>query len=76
MAAIGIPDVTTTCIVGSKGWYGKYSPFGDQPNDGIVLEAELQTEKYTDVVRIYARHPVLPMRSGLWQVIHGRLTQA
>jgi len=76
MVVIGIPDVATTCIVGSKGWYGKYSPFGDQPNDGIVLEAELQTEKYTDVVRIHARHPVLPMRSGLWPVIHGRLTQA
>jgi hypothetical protein len=75
MAIIGVPDVATTCIVGSKGWYGKYSPFGDQPNDGIVLEAELQTEKYTDVVRIHARHPVLPMSSRLWPVIHGRLRQ-
>jgi hypothetical protein len=73
MEAIGLPSVPTTCVVGTKGFRGRYSPLGDRPNDSIVLESELCTGLFSDVVRIAARHPFLPASPDLWPIIHDRL---
>lgn len=73
MSAIGIPDVIITCIAGTKGFRGNYSPFGAHSNDGLVLDVELRIEMFADVVRIHASHPILPACKDLSSVIHNRL---
>jgi hypothetical protein len=40
MAALPRPDVPTTIVAGTAGWYGRWSPFGAEPNDGVVAVAE------------------------------------
>jgi len=74
MAAIGLPDVPTTCIVGTRSWQGRWSPWGQQANDGIVLEAELCLDRFRHVVALPAYHPLLPANAGLCDIICERLT--
>jgi pimeloyl-ACP methyl ester carboxylesterase len=40
IAAVATPCVATTCIVGTAGWRGNWSPFQDEENDGIVATTE------------------------------------
>lgn len=74
MQAIGTPSIPTTCVVGTKGFNGHRSPFGQRPNDSIVLESELCTELFSDVVRFAVRHPFLPATPELSRIIHQRLS--
>ena len=74
MQAIGIPAIPTTCVVGTKGFSSRRSPFGKQANDGIVLESELCTELFSDVVRVAVRHPFLPATQELSRIVHHRLS--
>ena len=68
MNGIHIPSIPTTCVVGTSGLDSR-----GQPNDSIVLESELCTERFSDVVRIATRHPFLPATRELSNVIHQRL---
>ena len=74
MEAIGTPSIPTTCVVGTKGFNSRWSPFGMRPNDSIVLESELCTELFPDVVRIAVCHPFLPATQELARIIHHRLS--
>jgi hypothetical protein len=73
MGAIGIPAIPTTCVLGTRGLLGRYSPFGNLPNDSIVLESEICVDLFSDVVRVEARHPFLPASPQLVRIIHQRL---
>lgn len=73
MDAIPMPSVPTTCIVGSKGLTGRFSPFGNQPNDCMVLESELGLEYCDDVVRVAVRHPYMPASALVHRVVLDRL---
>jgi hypothetical protein len=75
MDAIGIPGVPTTCVVGINGSRSRYFPLGAQANDGLVLESELRTDLFSDVVRIAATHPFLPASRHVWPIIHHRLCE-
>lgn len=76
MKAIGTPPIPTTCVVGTKGFSTRRMPLEKRPNDGIVLESELCTELFSDVVRIAVRHPFLPATQELSCIIHQRLSTA
>jgi hypothetical protein len=41
--SLPLPEVPCTIVAGTSGWRGRWSPFGSEPNDGIVAvrEAEL-----------------------------------
>lgn len=73
MAAIGLPRLSTTCVAGTRGVRGRWSPFGNKPNDTVVLVSELHTEKFTDVVYLDCRHPSLPANAAVSQIIQDRL---
>lgn len=73
MRAIAMPTLPTTCVIGSKGFTGRRSPFGDKANDSVVLESELCPQLFSDVVRIAARHPMLPSHRDLAPLVHRRL---
>ncbi|HEY9102508.1 hypothetical protein [Chitinimonas sp.] len=73
MDTIAMPTVPTTCIVGSMGFTGRLSPFGEQPNDSIVLESELGLERFDDVARVAVRHPYMPASRLVHQVLFDRL---
>ncbi|MDR2244159.1 MAG: alpha/beta hydrolase [Burkholderiales bacterium] len=40
MAALPTPSMPTTVYVGTRGWRGRFSPFADEVNDGILSVAE------------------------------------
>ncbi|MCL2308762.1 MAG: alpha/beta hydrolase [Proteobacteria bacterium] len=40
MAALPIPSMPVTVYVGTRGWRGRFSPFADEPNDGILSVTE------------------------------------
>lgn len=73
MQAIAMPSLPVTCVVGSKGYTGPRSPFGNEPNDSMVLESELCPQLFSDVVHIAARHPMLPSHHDLARIVHQRL---
>lgn len=73
MAAIGLPALPTTCIAGTRGLTGRYSPFGTQANDSIVRTAELSLERFDDVVTLPLRHPMLPASAAVGAAIASRL---
>lgn len=73
MAAIGLPRLSTTCVAGTRGIHGRWSPFGNEPNDTVVLLSELHTEKFTDVVYLDCWHPSIPANAAVSRIIQDRL---
>ena len=51
MAALPIPSIPTTVYVGTRGWRGRFSPFGDEPNDGILSVSETQFSETSPNIR-------------------------
>lgn len=65
MAVIGSLAVQTTNIIGVKGWRGKFSPFGDDENDGVVAVSEVYAEWVGEEIHVPVIHTLLP---ASWQV--------
>jgi hypothetical protein len=42
MATLPMPDMPTKIYAGNAGLTGRYSPFGDEPNDGLLMVKETQ----------------------------------
>ncbi|MES2048327.1 MAG: alpha/beta hydrolase [Pseudomonadota bacterium] len=60
MATIAGLKVPNTSIVGIKGINGRYSPFLDELNDGIVAVSEAQAEWIGKEIRVPVIHTFLP----------------
>lgn len=60
MAAIPGAAVPTVAIAGTKGVNGRFSPFGSEPNDGIVTLGEICAGNFAEVVRVPVVHTLLP----------------
>lgn len=73
MADIGIPTCPITGIAGTKGWSGRLSPFGKEPNDGIVSLSEVSADWLTDQVTVPVIHSWLPASDLVAQIILKRL---
>jgi hypothetical protein len=55
----GIPrlDVPCTVIAGTRGIGGRWSPFGTEPNDGLVAVAETVLREADESLTVPSRHP-------------------
>lgn len=60
MAKISKLSVPNTSIVGIKGINGKYSPFLDEPNDGVVAASEVRADWIGEEIRVPVIHTFLP----------------
>jgi len=58
-AALPEPAVPYTVIAGTRGPRGRWSPFGDEPNDGVVAVSETRVRDDDPVVLVRATHTFL-----------------
>lgn len=61
MASLPIPDVPTRIYAGTRGITGRFSPFGNEPNDGILKVSETFLSGI-ETREVYATHTFI-MRS-------------
>lgn len=57
--SVPIPAVPYTLVAGTAGPIGRWSPFGDEPNDGLVAVAETQIRPTDEPVLVPALHTFL-----------------
>jgi hypothetical protein len=57
----GIPATTVPCtvIAGTRGINGRWSPFGNEANDGLVAVSETELDGAEESVTVPARHPFI-----------------
>lgn len=73
MAAVGAVRVPTTSIVGIGGPARRFTPFPNEPNDGVVSLAEVSAAWIHDQVQVASLHTFLPMSQGVARIILQRL---
>jgi alpha-beta hydrolase superfamily lysophospholipase len=74
-AALPVPRVPRTIIAGTAGPRGRWSPFGDEPNDGIVAVDETRLSDDDQVMLRPVTHTFMMNDAGVQQVIRQTLTQ-
>ena len=57
MAAIPPPDVPCTVVAGTRGINGRWSPFGNTENDGLVAVPETELAGADEWITLPLRHP-------------------
>jgi pimeloyl-ACP methyl ester carboxylesterase len=73
MADIAASTGPVTGIAGTRGFSGRLSPFGHEPNDGIVALSEVSADWLTDQVQLPVIHSLLPSSAQVANIILGRL---
>ena len=73
MSEVGPASVPTTVIAGVRGLAGRHSPFGGEPNDGLVSVSEVSAEWLVDQVRVPIVHTLLPSSRRVAEIILKRL---
>lgn len=66
--AIPHPAVPTTAVAGTRGWHGRRSPFGDEPNDGVVAVSEAALDG-AELVQLPLPHTFLMNGRGVAELI-------
>jgi hypothetical protein len=51
-----VPTVPHTVIAGTRGFTGRWSPFGDEPNDGVVAVSETILDAEVPPQAVHAAH--------------------
>jgi pimeloyl-ACP methyl ester carboxylesterase len=69
LARIPTPTVPCTVIAGTRGINGRWSPFGDEPNDGLVAVSETRLDGAEEWISVPARHPFIMNDPGVRQLI-------
>lgn len=69
MQRIGIPQVPVIGIAGVKGFSKWLSPFGQEPNDGIVSLSEVTAEWLSGQVKLPIVHSLLPSSARVAHII-------
>ncbi len=59
MAALPAPAVPCTVVVGTRGFPPRLSPFGDEPNDGLVAVAEVAPVEGVETLMLARGHTFL-----------------
>ncbi|MGD8785551.1 MAG: alpha/beta fold hydrolase [Thioalkalispiraceae bacterium] len=75
MGRIGAPQVATTGIAGVRGLKSRHSPFGEEPNDGIVALAETDAVWLADKIQVPVVHTLLPASSKVADIIINKVSQ-
>ncbi len=75
-AGLPLPDVPYTIVAGTAGPTGRWSPFGDAPNDGIVAVSETRIRDEDALVVLPVTHTFMMNNARVHEVIHQALTPA
>lgn len=73
MGSIPGPEVPYTLITGTSGRTGRWSPFGDEPNDWVVSLSEARVTDSDEVVTVPANHTFLMNHREVAAVIVGQI---
>lgn len=69
MSSVAILNGPTTAIVGVAVPRGRLSPFGDEPNDGVVSGSEVSASWMSNRVEVEQLHTFLPASASVANVI-------
>ncbi len=69
MSSVGALTIPTTAIVGVAGPRGRLSPFGEEPNDGVVADSEVSASWVSTKVEVQHLHTFLPASASVANVI-------
>lgn len=72
--ALPAPDVPYTLIAGTAGPRGRWSPFGDEPNDGVVAVSEVSIRDDDRPVLVPAWHTLLMNHPAARNVVIDMMT--
>lgn len=75
MNVIGPLTVPTMGIVGIRGMSGRYTPFGDEANDGLVSVSEVAASWLSSCVHVPVFHTLLPSSTLVANLIVQDLAQ-
>jgi hypothetical protein len=75
MRQIGPTTVATTGIAGIRGVAGRFSPFGDEANDGVVSVSEVDAGWLAHRVRLPVPHTLLPASTQVTHIIVQAISQ-
>ncbi len=75
MNSLPWPAMPCYVYAGTGGPTGKYSPFGDQPNDGILTVAETKIVSSTPVIQVPSLHTFIMNSRQVAEDIANTLTQ-
>lgn len=73
MQQIAPCSVPVTSFVGTKGLHGRYTPFGDEVNDGVVTESEIQANWISEAIKVPVVHSWMPASKCISNLILERL---
>lgn len=73
MEHIGAHSIPTTSILGVAGWRGKFSPFQNEMNDGIVAVCEASAAWIAERICIPVFHTYMPSNKRVAQMILERI---
>jgi Alpha/beta hydrolase family len=68
-AALPVPEVPYTIVAGTAGSRGRWSPFGGEPNDGIVAVSETRIRDQDEIVLLPVTHTFMMNNRDLQAVI-------
>ncbi len=69
MSTVAPLSIPTTAIVGIAGPRGRLSPFGEEPNDGVVSDSEVSASWVHNKVELQHLHTFLPASASVANVI-------
>ena len=69
MAAIGLLTLPTTSIVGVRGIGFRWTPFGNEQNDGVVSISEVSADWISNQILVPVIHTLLPSSDRVIQII-------
>jgi hypothetical protein len=73
MAAVPSPGVPCTVVVGTRGFPEGLSPFGQEPNDGLVAVTEVMPGEGVETVRLPRGHTFLMNAGEVREIIRNHM---
>jgi hypothetical protein len=73
MSSISGAQVPSVTIAGIRGIEGRLSPFGSEPNDGIVSLGEVSSGGFAEVIQVPVVHTFLPSSKCVAEIILERI---
>lgn len=71
--ALPPPDYPYVVIAGTRGIYGRWSPFGAEPNDGLVAVSEAELGGREHLVTVPAAHTFIMNHPAVQRIIRDEL---
>jgi len=72
-AGLPVPAIPYTIVAGTSGFRGRWSPFGDEPNDGIVAVSETKVYDDDRVILLPVSHTFMMNNARVQAVIRQAL---